>query len=114
MIYLVFLAYLLVTVLVEGAAIFILFRRRDYVYYSLLANLLTNPALNLLLLLSVNLFSEAAYYPTLLVTELAAVLIEAAVYCYLCGFKFPKSLALSTFLNLLSFAAGLILNYFIT
>ncbi|MCL1846463.1 MAG: hypothetical protein FWF91_00660 [Coriobacteriia bacterium] len=113
MIYLVFLAYLLITVLVEGAAIFLLFRRREYVYYSLLANLLTNPALNLLLLLSVNLFGEGAYYLTLTLAELATVFIEAAVYRYLCDFKFPKSLALSVFLNLLSLAAGLILNHFI-
>ena len=44
MIYLVFVWNLALTVAVEGAVMWLLFRRRDYMYYSLLANVITNPS----------------------------------------------------------------------
>ncbi|MCL1983737.1 MAG: hypothetical protein FWG53_11725 [Clostridiales bacterium] len=106
MTYLLFLECFVITAIVEGAAVLIVFRQKRYVYYSFLCNLLTNPALNLSLLVSVNLLGEGAYCPALLVSEIAAVFVEAAVYNYLCRFGLPKSLMLSAFLNLLSFAAG--------
>jgi hypothetical protein len=51
MIYFRFLVNLLLTILIEGSLTAIIFRRRDYVYYSFLCNILTNPALNLILLI---------------------------------------------------------------
>ena len=111
MIYLILLGYLLITVTIEGAAILIIFRQKRYVYYSFLCNLLTNPALNLILLITVRTLGEGSYYPTLLLSEIAAVFIEAAVYNYLCGFGMRKSLLLSAFLNTLSFAAGVLINF---
>ena len=113
MIYLVFAGYLLLTVIIEGVAVALLFRQMQYVYYSLLCNLLTNPALNLLLLLFVKQFGENMYIPVLLLAEVAVVFVEAAVYKYICGFRMSKALLLSAFLNVLSFAAGLALNFFI-
>jgi len=103
---------LLLTLIIEGAAVLIIFRRAKYVCYSVLCNLLTNPALNLLLALSVNIFGGRAYYPLLITSELAVIFIEAAVYRYICGFGTRKSVLLSAVLNALSFAAGLLLfNY---
>lgn len=87
----------------------LLFRRRDFVYYSLLCNLLTNPALNLILLLAVNLAGLEAYLPALIAAELAAVLVEAWVLRLLCRFRLSKALVLSLLLNAVSFAAGLLL-----
>ena len=96
--------------MVEGAVIFVLFRRKDFVYYSVLCNLLTNPAMNLLLLISVRMLGENLYFTLLILAELAVVFIEAAVYKYLSGFRLLKCIALSALLNVLSCAAGVLIN----
>ncbi|MCL2322142.1 MAG: hypothetical protein FWC47_08570 [Oscillospiraceae bacterium] len=101
--------YLLITILVEGIAIFIIFRHLKYIYYSLLCNILTNPALNLLLLYS-NRFGPEAYYLTFLFGEIAVVFIEAYVYNYICRFGFKKSIILSFVLNVLSCGVGFLVN----
>ena len=108
--YLVFLWAFLLTVATEGTAILIILRRKKYVYYSLLCNMLTNPALNLLMLISVRLFGIKVYYPILAVLELAVVFVEAAVYNYICRFGMRKSLRLSAFLNALSLSCGILLD----
>jgi len=110
MIYLLLLTYLLLTIITEGMAVSVIFKKRIYVYYSLLCNLLTNPALNLLLLLTINVLGVGAYFPALILLEIMVVFVEACVYRYLCKFKFLKSLVLSAFLNILSFSAGFYLN----
>lgn len=108
MIYLIFAACLVLTILIEGAAILIWFRRRDFVYYSLLCNLLTNPALNLLLFCAVRYF-HAPYFGALLALEIAAVLIESLVYARLCPLPYRRALFVSFALNLLSCGAGLLI-----
>ena len=108
--YSVFLLSLLITITVEGAVIMIIFRRKAYVYYSALCNLLTNPAMNLLLAGSVRLFGVRAYYPALFTSELIVLCVEAVVYTYICGFRLRKSIALSALLNAASFTAGALLN----
>ena len=110
-IYLVFLWSFLLTLVIEGIVILIIFRRKKYVYYSMLCNLLTNPAMNLLLAASVILFGVNTYYLTLVLAELAVILVEATVYNYVCRFGIRKSVLLSTFLNILSCVAGLLINY---
>ena len=110
MIFLVFLGYLAATVIIECTAVLVIFRRKLYVYYCLLCNILTNPAMHLLLLISVNTFGVKVYFPVLIIAEVAVVFIEAAVYNYLCRFGWRKSVILSVCLNGLSFAAGLIIN----
>jgi len=102
---------LLLTVAVEGSAVLIIFRQKEYGYFCLLCNLLTNPALNLLLLVFVSLFGARVYYPVLIPAEIAVVFIEAAVYNYICRFGMKKAIMLSAFLNSISFAAGVLINY---
>ncbi len=111
MIYLTFLLWLLLTIIIEGAVILLIFRRRKFVYYSLLCNVLTNPALNLILLVSVYSFGISTYYPVLFLCEIIVVLVEGFVYKYICGFRFSKSIILSIVLN--ACGAGLIINHFI-
>jgi len=106
----VFLWSLLLTFIIEGLAVLVIYRRKEYVYYSVLCNLLTNPALNLLLAVSVRVLGGSAYYPALVVLEPAVVLVEAAVYDYICGFGMRKSVTLSVILNVLSFTAGAVIN----
>lgn len=110
MIYLTFLWALGLTVLAEGAAMALLFRKWRYVYCSLLCNLLTNPALNFLLLVAVKSFGADAYAPALFVLEAAAVLVEGFVIRLLCGFSRRKAAAVSLFLNALSFLAGALIQ----
>ena len=63
----------LLTAFVEGAAVGLAFRKLRPVYISLLCNLLTNPATNVLLAVLVMWLGSRAYYPVLLCLELAAV-----------------------------------------
>lgn len=110
MIFLVFAGNLAATVIIEGAIIALLFRRRDYVYYSLLGNALTNPALNLALVLVTTYIGKAMYYPALALLEVSAVLVEAFVLKKLCGFKAAKALWVSALANAVSFYTGLLLQ----
>lgn len=108
MIFLVFAGNLAATIVIEGALMALLFRRRDFVYYSLLCNLLTNPAVNLLLALVTASLGAALYYPALVLLEVTAFLVEAYVLRLLCGFKTAKALWQSALINTASFGAGLL------
>lgn len=105
-----FLRNLAVTVAVEGAVIWLVQRNRRFVYDSLLCNLLTNPAANLLMLLLVLWLGAGAYYPALAVLECLVVAVEAVVYRKLEDISKRRALWLSLLLNALSFLTGLLLN----
>ena len=114
MIYLVFAWNLALTVAVEGAVMWMLFRRRDYMYYSLLANVITNPAVNLLLFFLVGNLGWS-YLPVLAVLEITAVALEACIYCKICDFGsgihgWLTASGVSVLLNLLSCTAGFVIN----
>lgn len=106
MIYLVFAINLLLTSLVELSLIYFVFRKWKLVYYCLLCNMLTNPVLNLILVLVGNVWG-IKYYPFYLIgLEIAVVLIEAFIYKMLGGFPVWKALRTSLFLNVVSFLFG--------
>ncbi len=98
---------LCLTVVAEGLLMLLLSRSWRFVYYSLLANLLTNPALNALLIIIANLLGAAAYLPALIALELAAIAVEALLYRRLCDYRIGKAVAVSALLNAVSFALGL-------
>ena len=98
---------LCVTVTAEGLVMRLLSRSRRFVYYSLLVNLLTNPALNVLLIVAASLLDASAYIPVLITLELLAIAVEALVYRKLCDYSTGKAFAISTLLNAVSFALGL-------
>ncbi len=108
MVYLYFLLALLTTVAVEGLLMFLLFRRWDFVYYTLICNLLTNPAMNLLLLAGVRFFGPGVYWPALLALEFVVVALEGLILRLLCRFRLIKALAFSLLLNAASFGIGLL------
>jgi len=103
-----FLLNLAATLLVEGLIIALWFHRRDYVYYSVLCNLLTNPSLNLALLIAVRRIGGEYYTITLAVLEIAAVLAEAFVLRLLCRFRPAKALLVSCTMNAGSLLAGML------
>ncbi|MCE5236645.1 MAG: hypothetical protein ABFC62_03100 [Clostridiaceae bacterium] len=94
------------TVLVEGTIFALLFRRRDYVYYSVLTNLLTNPALNLALIFIVGHAGAASYWAALIALELIAVFAEAWMLRLLCGFRPAGAIGVSFIVNAASLLAG--------
>ena len=98
---------LCLTVIAEGLVMRLLSRSWRFVYYSLLVNLLTNPALNVLLIVAASLFGASAHLPVLIVLELLAIAVEALVYQRLCDYSTGKAFAVSALLNAVSFALGL-------
>lgn len=112
--YVVVLLNFLLTALAEGIGIFCITRSRKFIYYSFLCNLLTNPLLNLLLLLSGQWLGQGAYYPCLVLLETMAVLAEAWVYSLLGGVSRRKALWMSLLLNAFSFLLGLVLNLLVS
>ena len=113
MIYIVFLVNLAITVVVEATVIWLLFRKGTFVYYSFLCNLLTNPALNLLLLIAVNFLGMKYYYAILVPLEIIVVLVETYVYRLLCKFSTKKAFSVSLLANVISFGVGLVIYMFI-
>ena len=98
------------TAAIEGAIVFALFRKPRFVYYSVLWNLLTNPALNLSLLLAA--FFGAAYAPSVLIGEACVLFAEALLIRMLLELPAKKALLLSLLLNTASFLTGLVLNHY--
>ena len=110
------LLFLVLTVLLEGTAVFICLRKKEAVYYSMLANLLTNPAFNFVFSVLFWWFLPSGipyltlYFVILIPLELLVVLIEAQVYRYLTDYSFRQCLLLSVFLNLLSATVGVVIT----
>ncbi len=113
--YITVLAALILTIIVEGAAILIIKRRKEYFGYSVLVNMITNPVINVTIMMVDNIpafwgsrfFTGYPIAPYVLVMEAAAVVVEAFCYRGMTGMAMKKALGLSLILNLLSFAAGL-------
>lgn len=104
---LIFSLALALTVIVEGSAMYIWSKNKDWVYYSFLCNCMTNPAVNLLAQLAYN-YTDLGYYGPLAVLELLAWIAEGLVYMRLCYWKWGRALTVSAVLNVLSFGAGLL------
>lgn len=103
-----FIAAFALTATIEGIVIYVWYRQAQYVYYTFLCNLLTNPALNLLLLLAVWQLGGNAYLPMLMVAEAAVVFIEAAVLRVLMATSYKHAFGVSLVLNLSSIAVGML------
>ena len=103
---------LLLTIAAEGILIVIFTKSAKMLWRSVLCNLLTNPALNGILILLTDfgvISTRAAYYTVLAILEILAVAVEALCYKLMCGWNVKKSLAVSAVLNVASFAMGLLI-----
>lgn len=110
MIYGTFLVNLTLTIFIEGLVIVLLFRRLRFVYYSFLCNIITNPALNLILLAIIQCLGAAYYRASLIILESAAVFVEAYVMMLLSTLSFKKALAVSALMNSVSCIIGILLH----
>ena len=108
MTYLVLLAGLATTVLIEGTIVWVITQKWTFVYYGLLCNLLTNPALNLVLLIAIHCWGLEYYFIVLIPLEVIVIFIEADIYRRLCRFTIKRALGVSLLANATSFSAGLL------
>ena len=85
-----------------------LFRSKGLVYTVFLCNLLTNPLLNLLLLLYYNYISREYYWSVVAVLEICVVMTEALLIRAAIKCPFKKAISFSLLFNGISFAVGLL------
>ncbi|MBQ3551999.1 MAG: hypothetical protein IJA35_02425 [Clostridia bacterium] len=96
----------ILTALVEGILAYLIRRERRYIVCSILCNFLTNPALNIALIIAFNIWGYFAYIGALMLFEILAIVIEALLYLKLCDMPFPKAVVFSFVLNGCSFFIG--------
>lgn len=104
---------LLLTVLIEGLLVLIFARKRETVYHSVLVNMLTNPLVNLFLMIwasAATIPMEPSYYILTGILEIAAFVTEAFLYHRMGDFGIKKAFFASFFLNAVSFSFGLLIQ----
>lgn len=99
-------AAFILTAVIEGISAYAMRHERRFIVCSILCNLLTNPALNIGITIVFNIWGYSAYIGALVLFEILAVAVEAAVYQKLCDVPFKKALVLSLILNGCSFLIG--------
>ncbi len=110
---LILLRNLLLTVLIEGALVLVFVKRRETLYHSVLVNMLTNPLVNLFLILwgsFVILPTVPYYYIATAFLEIAAVTTEWILYYKMGDFGIKKAFFASLFLNAASYSFGLLIQ----
>lgn len=104
---------LLLTMLIEGALVLIFIREKKAAYHSVLLNMLTNPLLNLILIIwsATTLLPFVPYYYILTgILEVLVVFAEAILYNKMGDFGFKKAFFASLMLNAASFSFGLFIQ----
>ena len=107
---------LILTIVIEGALILLIKKKREYLGYSVLVNLITSPPLNLIVLKIEHssvipwtwFFIGGSTAPYVITLEIIVVLIEAVCYRAMTGMEMKKALGLSFVLNGVSYLAGII------
>lgn len=102
---------LLLTVLIEGAAVLVFTKSRNILYHSVLVNMLTNPLINLLLMLWASFVPLPAvpyYYVITALLEIAVFVTEGLLYYKMGDFGLKKALFASLGFNAASFSFGLL------
>lgn len=101
------LAALLETLLYELPGLALFTREKTAFIVCLLANLITNPPLNLLIGIRAR-AGNAVPWPLLLALEILVILIEAGIYAYALRWRPRRALGVSATLNTLSFVTGIL------
>lgn len=104
---------LLLTVLIEGALVLVFTKDKKTLYHSVLVNMLTNPLVNLFLLLwnsFVPFLQVPYYYIATAFLECAAILTECLLYYKMGDFGLKKAFIASFGLNAASYSVGLLLQ----
>ena len=101
---------LFMTILLEGAFVFVIKRQKTWIWLSVAGNLITNPALNLLLILPAR-KGMGVYIPSLIVLEMIAVFVEAALYRYYTEEKRKHCFLIALGANAVSFFCGWLIEW---
>ncbi len=104
---------LLLTVLIEGALVLVFIKRKSTACHSVLVNMLTNPLVNLCLILwgsFIPLPAVPYYYIATAVLEVLAVITEGVLYYKMGDFGIKKAFFASLSLNAASFSFGLLIQ----
>ena len=105
---LILLRNLLLTVLIEGALVLVFIKRKSTAFHSVLVNMLTNPIVNILLVLWGS-FYLPYYYLAFTFLEVFAVITEAVLYEKMGDFGIKKAFFASILLNAASCSFGFFL-----
>ena len=101
-----------VTVICEGALCLLILRNKHCLWPSFLCNLLTNPALNAVLLLFFYWYGYLGYNLAMIALEIAIIPVEGLVLKALLPVSMKKAMLTSWACNAFSFAVGFILYCF--
>ena len=104
---------LLLTVLIEGVLMLVFVRKRETLCHSVLVNMLTNPIINLALILwaaYVPLPAEPYYYIATAFLEVAVVITEWILYHKMGDFGIKKAFFASLTLNAASCSFGFLIG----
>lgn len=102
-----FLLYpLLLTIVVECSIVLLIYRKPKYSYYVFLLNVLTNPALNLIMLFYFAYKGHNGYYLLLYVLEVVVVVTEGLLFAKLTDKKLYEALLVLLLINVSSYLLG--------
>ena len=101
---------LALTILIE-CGLSLIFRSRQLTYCVFLCNLLTNPLLNLVLILYDAFFWQRFPFELLVILEIAVTGIEAFIITLMTDTKPGKALLMSLLFNAASFGTGLLIQW---
>lgn len=102
-------AFVLTVILECGLAC--LFRDKQLVYPVFLCNMLTNPAMNIILQLYYQFISQNHLWLVILVMEISVTVTEAFLLYKMTSYSLKKSALLSLLLNSVSCGVGLLFFY---
>ena len=101
---------LVLTIIIEGIAAYIMTRDTVKLRHNICCNLITNPLLNLIAILLVMVSGRTAYYIWLVIGEILVLISEWRLYILFGEKSGKKAFMLSLVTNALSLSAGIILN----
>ena len=107
---LVIVAAFVLTALIE-CGLAMLFKSKRLVWAVFLCNLLTNPLLNLILLLYNNFIGRNHYWTLVIILEIIVVAGEVFLIKAMAEYEFKKAAVLSLLFNGCSFLAGFLLTH---
>ena len=105
---------LLLTCTIEAIVCLFLKNKGKWLGAGLICNIITNPAINIILLIA-GIFTEKLWLIYLLgiILEIAVLFAETALYKLILKESFRKCIAVSAMCNTLSFLSGIIISVFI-
>lgn len=103
---------LALTVLIEGVAVIYFKPRKRVLLASVLGNILTNPLLNIAVIIVGFKFGSTVYVTAVICGELLAIIAETTVYRVLTGLNVRRCFMISMLANCVSYFVGVMLYGF--